>query len=76
MDRVDTEGIFVTVYDGKVVLSGEVSSSASQARARLLALEVPGVRDVQEQLEVAELPISLSERASNALDLEWPNFLN
>jgi len=49
----DAESIRVAFYDGKVVLSGKVTEDWTQELAKEVALYVPGVSKVENQIEAA-----------------------
>jgi len=49
---IKSHGLWVTVIDGKVVLTGKVNSWAERREAELLATEVRGVKAVDDKLEV------------------------
>lgn len=48
-------GIYVEIVDGKVVLSGLVRAWVERAEAEAAALEVPGVKEVENRLEITPL---------------------
>ena len=50
----DADKIQVAFYDGKAVLSGKVTEDWTQERARAVALYVPGVKSVENQVEAAK----------------------
>ena len=50
----DAKTIQVAFYDGKAVLSGKVTDDATQELAKEVALSVPGVTKVENQVEAAK----------------------
>jgi len=48
-------GIHVEIVDGKVVLSGMVRAWVEKAEAEAAAMEVPGVSEVENRLEITPL---------------------
>lgn len=58
--------VSVTAYDGRVLLSGEVTSLADRRAAEQIASVSPDVKDVVNELAVME-PSSVSTRLSDSL---------
>jgi hypothetical protein len=54
-DEVDASGILVSVKDGLVTLSGQVSSRTEKRQAEWLADFVPGVVDVKNELVISSV---------------------
>jgi osmotically-inducible protein OsmY len=52
--RIDASGIAVSCYEGEVTLSGTVGRREARQRAEDCALQVAGVRNVQNDLHVHE----------------------
>jgi hypothetical protein len=51
--EVKSESIDIAVKDGEVTLAGQVSSDAARLKAYQLALETPGVKKVNDQMQVS-----------------------
>jgi BON domain len=51
--EVKSESIDIAVKDGEVTLAGQVSSDAARLKAYQLALETPGVKKVNDQMQLS-----------------------
>ena len=58
---IPAEQITVTVHDGVVELSGEVSRGAERISAEEAAFDLPGVVDVRNRIVVADVPVQVEQ---------------
>ena len=58
---IPAEQITVTVHDGVVELSGEVSRGAERISAEEAVFDLPGVVDVRNRIVVADVPVQVEQ---------------